>query len=858
MILYFLMLTLLHCDSFASRGITNKRKKKDVQKTAQKQQPIASKSPFNYGLRTHLDTDTVQPTAMPTFRPQDLNFKKTVLDNPLLPPEQSTELSKTTTPLVIPPLPPCPPEETEEENIEFNFENADLQNLIQQIQDIFEVTFISADAIKPPAQGQKEIKGNKISFKTHRPLTKQEAWNLFVTFLDTAGFAVIPHPDPKIYRIVTTGPATLKSPLPTFIGVDYKTLPDTDDVIRYVYFLENTTTDTIEAIIKPLISNQSGIIMLKEHKGFILIDKAYNIKMLMTIIKELDKVTVPEAMTVLKLRNANAQDVAKLYETLIPKEDHSRFFPKKQSSLYFPENTRIIFEPRTNALILLGAKDAINKIENFITKYIDVEIDQAYSPLYTYQLKYAKARAIAEIMTNVTNEFNSKNQEKVPYGGVRGVDQYMQNISFTAEEQTNRIIIKAHYEDYLKAKEILDQLDEEQPQVAIEVLIVTVDLVDTKSLGSQLRSKQPGPNGLLGNNIKFQTSGFFGQGVQTIPDTTTIPTSGVDRLLGNLINLVTGTPVGSSILTLGQDAFGVWGILEALQSITDTEIVANPFLIATNNTPAFVELGQVRRGVNAEVVGASETVNGFGSFPALLSVKVKPKINSDGMIVLDLDVELDNFTDNINFNDVTKNQRNVTTTVTVADKEVIALGGLIQDNFNDVVTKVPILGDIPILGWFFKNKQTVIEKQSLLILVSAQIIGTQNHDAMAEFTDYHTNEYQSDIDSMRFVTDNRDPVYRAFFQDKEERARKTFEGFLFERQERTREREQAALEKENQHKQKIEDSLTASNNENEPPQETRENISQKTSNDGLIKTIHNKKRTQLSLSEFLSNPEERS
>src|SRR5205814_753643 len=89
---------------------------------------------------------------------------------------------------------PAPIEEESEEtedSIEFNFEHADLPNFITQIEEIFEVTFISDDALQPLPQGKKTMKGNKISFKTHAPLSKKEAWNLFLSFLDIAGFAVI-------------------------------------------------------------------------------------------------------------------------------------------------------------------------------------------------------------------------------------------------------------------------------------------------------------------------------------------------------------------------------------------------------------------------------------------------------------------------------------------------------------------------------------------------------------------------------------------------------------------------------------------------------------------------------------------
>ncbi len=465
--------------------------------------PSFATAPGTASLKTKAPAGT---TGMPQIQ-QKIEKSAHQYSDPLVEPQIPATENKATKPVE---MPISVNEDEDEDSIELNFENAGLENFAKQIEDIFEITLISDDALSPLPQGKKAIKSNKISFKTNQPLSKKETWNLFVTFLDIAGFAVIPQADPKVFHI-TTIEAARKSPLPTFIGVDPTTLPDTDELIRYVYFLENASTETIMGIVGPLRSSSSqGLIELKEHKGFILTDKSYNIKMLMSIVKELDKVSIPESMSILKLRNADAKQVQDLYKELLPKEEQtSRFFTKKQpTSLFFPENTRIIADPRTNTLILLGPTNSIQKIEQFIMKYIDVELDQAYSPLYTYQLKYADAATIADIMTKVTSFGQETDAGK--YGGVRGTDQYMRPMVFIPEKETNRLIIKGHYEDYLKAQKVIAQLDEKQPQAAIEVLIVTVDLTDTKSLGAQIRSKQPGPNGLLGNNIKFQTSGLYG------------------------------------------------------------------------------------------------------------------------------------------------------------------------------------------------------------------------------------------------------------------------------------------------------------------------------------------------------------
>ena len=754
--------------------------------------------------------------------------------------------------------------EEDEDSIDLNFENADLQNFVKQIEDIFEVTFLSDDALQPVPKDKKVIKNNKISFKSNVPLTKKEAWNLFITFLDIAGFAVIPQANPKTYRITTIDNAR-KSALPTFIGVDYTTLPDTDELIRYVYFLENAPVDTIIAIIDPLRSPSSqGLIALREHKGFILTDKSYNIKMLMKIVKELDKVSIPQAMSVLKLRNAEATVVEGLYKELLPKEDTtSRFFTKKQpTSLYFPENTNIIADPRTNTLILLGPKNAIQKIEDFIVKYIDVELDQAYSPLYTYQLKYAEAKVMADIMNKVTSY--EQGTEKGKYGGVRGVDQYMRPMTFIAEESTNKLIIKGYYDDYLKAKKVIETLDKNQPQAAIEVLIVELDITDTKSLGAQIRSKQPGPNGLLGNNVKFQTSGLYGTSKIV---TSNPPSSGTNTLLGNLVNLVTGAVPGTSLLTLGTDAFGVWGIFQALQSVTDTEVVANPFILASNNTKATVSIGEERRIVTQTVVGTTNQ-NAFDADDANLAVSVTPQINSDGMIALNVHVEYNQFT-NSNQNDATQIQRTIDTNAIVANKEVIALGGLIRDQVTNVESKVPVLGDIPILGCFFKNKQKVVITTSLLVLISTRIIEPHEEKEIELFSNEHVNGYQQTIREMDDLYENRDPIYRMFFQDKVSRSQKSAEGLIFERHEKEEEQklftqeEKAQLKREQLENEELDKEQSHTKNavihkESDAHEESAQEDNEQSAHNTLIKAIHNKQRTQLSLANFLKNKEVRS
>lgn len=669
------------------------------------------------------------------------------------------------------------------EYIEFQFENADLQNFVKQIEDIFEITFLADDSIEPLIKGARAIKGNKISFRTQEPLTRNQAWELFVTFMQISGFAVVRSSLPRTYRI-TTLEAARKMPIPAYIGTNYLELPDGDELVRYVYFIENSSLETIKVIVDTLRSSSSSFILLQEQKAFILTDRAYNIKKLMEIVKEIDRTTVPQSMSLLLLRHAEARQVKELYDSISQTDERggaNKLLNRKHpTSTYFPENLRIIAEPRRNALILLGPKDATQKAEDFIKKHIDTSLNQPYSAFYTYQLKYADAATVADIMNNVS-QFG-KDTEAGRYGGLRGNDKYLKPMVFVPENETNQLIIKGDFEGYIRAIEVIEQLDEAPKQVAMEMLVLSVVLNDTKQLGSQIRSKDNAPEGILGNNVKFQTSGLFGTSgiVENIPADDGSPfNKGVFRLLGNLLEVVKNAGTGNTVLTLGSDMFNVWGIFQALQSVANTNALANPFLMATNKTPAKVALGEERRIQTATIFTSGEQTGSFGKDDAKLEVTIIPQINSDGMIILDLHIIFDDFVNTTNFSDATKNKREIKTHTIVADKEVLAIGGLIRTRSIDSMSQVPTLGDIPIIGWLFKNRQKIQRKENILILISTRIVDPHDTEEVATITQDRIDQYQETLGNMYVASQQKDPINKMFFEERPNSVIKNAETLMF-------------------------------------------------------------------------------
>src|SRR3989339_2264733 len=200
------------------------------------------------------------------------------------------------------------------ESVVFNFEDIDLKNVAEYMERVHKVKFVTDDILDTNKSTQK-LAGNKISFRTNAPLSKQESWSLFITFLSMAGLDVVPMSQPGFYRIVPL-PGASQEAIPTYIGSSPSLLPDTNMVVRYIYFMQNADPLKIQPLISKFQGSTGSLMVYKDLKALIFTDKSYNIKSLMTIVKELDKPVMPQTMSVVKLKKANVEDVINLYNSL--------------------------------------------------------------------------------------------------------------------------------------------------------------------------------------------------------------------------------------------------------------------------------------------------------------------------------------------------------------------------------------------------------------------------------------------------------------------------------------------------------------------------------------------------------------
>jgi general secretion pathway protein D len=653
-------------------------------------------------------------------------------------------------------------EEKDDQLVRFYFEDATLENLVRYIEELYDVKFFTDDDLSPTPTNGAVLKGHKLTFKTNKPLTRPQAWNLFLKFLDMAGLTLVPGEVKNFYRI-TTPTAANKDVLPTYFDTSLDQIPDNSRKVRYVFFVKNSPLGTIQKVVSAFASSTAGPIQtFPDLNALILTDKGANIRSLMKIVQEFDK-EMPEAMSVLKLKRSDAVDVAKLYTSLTQAEapkGAARFFTQRNqpTSLYFPANARLIPEPRTNSLILLGPRKALNKIEQFIVKHVDVDLDMPYSPLHIYELQYTQAPNIATILNATATKFGS-GTTAAQYGGVRDGNQYFGPMTITADKVGNRLIIKAEENDYLKLKDIIQKLDVVQPQVVIEVLIVDVQTTDSKALGSQFRNKE---NGFI-KNVDYQRTGLPTGG--SMASVVTNATN--NSLLGNLISLASPAAHtgGSTLLTIGKQASGVWGIFNLLQSTAKTDIISNPFLLTTNNYAATVTLGSTRQIQTSTVSTGGVDKAGTTQLAASLTVNITPQISSDGSVQMSIGIDITDFASaNLSVGDTIA--KTINTSAIVKNREVLVLGGIVKNKITHVLNKVPVLGSIPGLGWLFKSKTKVNTKSNLLVFISPQIIYPGMEETIHNYTQYKAASTKHEIAQSGGIDKTRqDPVNNFFFND---------------------------------------------------------------------------------------------
>lgn len=656
----------------------------------------------------------------------------------------------------------------EKANIYLNFENATLTSVLNYLAKEKKINILP----------HKELDTAKVSLTTRNPLTLERAWNVLLTLLEMNNFSIINVDD--TYRVVSNKENGMH-PLPTYIsknGVEPEDLPDSDLTVRYVYFFNNMKPDVAQNILSTMLEGEGNLQINQDLQACIIKEKCLNIKAAMKIVKELDTGGLREAIKIIPLKETSADTVHELFQQILgtEKEKTLRFVSAetKKDSAFFSSNTKIYPYSSKNALILLGTEKNLNKIINFIYKYIDVPIGSAKSRIHIKEIRYAKAENLKPILENIIKPPPGQGSEK---SILVGRYKFFEDVIIAAEEAGsdnmrgggNRLVIACNGEDWKRLEVFIDKLDKPQPQVAFEVMIIDVGEEQNKALGTQLQASGH-RLGMGLNRMQFKNVSSGSVNRESSEDSS----DGGNTPASNFIELARPALLGQgspSFLTLGRtddanpENNNIWAIIRSVFSVQNSHIIAQPYLVANNYQECNIKISQTRK-----VSGGIETSKGVTSKTTKVdkeagtSVILTPQINSNGIVDLKIEVHIDEFVNTPELTEPKIIRRNVNTKATMLAGEVLVLGGLKKSTLETNRYKTPILGDIPILGSLFKSKSKIKTQSNLFVFIRPSIIKPRFEGIPDEYTKLKLDYAKYQMFKMDTYVKDKDPVQRWFFK----------------------------------------------------------------------------------------------
>lgn len=596
--------------------------------------------------------------------------------------------------------------------ITLDFKDIELGDLIQTISALTGKNFVYDDTIR-----------GKATIISSEKMTKDEAYQLFLTVMSIKGFTVIP--TGKTHKIVATKLAR-ESNLPT------QTTSSSNDqfVTRMITLKHIDAVDIAATILAPLMPKTSNIVVYQPSNMLIISDNASNIQRLTSIIKELDVEGALHETRIVTLQYADAKETAKICNDLLastPVKAPARAISKNVSTSTNTKTSKVIAYERTNRLIITATVDDIATLEGVISK-LDQQPTKEHSRINLYYLENADAETLSktlnEILTGIKQPKKASAATSTP-GSAVATAALSTNVSVTADKPTNALIVNATPEDYVVLKDIIQQLDIRRKQVYVEALIMELSMDATEALGAQLQGGiEVGSEGLINLSSNSSPSGI-------LSDPTLLSTSVGGILAGGFSKLIGIDTTGDGKNDTQVTAFSA--LINLSQTDSDVNILSAPRLLTSDNEEAEIVVGRnvpiitsrLTDSTGSESLAQSVSVE---RKDVALTLKFTPQITQGNLVRLNVYQETTNIVSPENsIGSVDKvgptfTTRKISNTVLAQDGQTVVLGGLISTAKNDTITKVPLLGDIPLLGWLFKTTKQEEIKTNLLVFITPTII----------------------------------------------------------------------------------------------------------------------------------------
>ncbi|MBX7147845.1 type II secretion system secretin GspD [bacterium] len=602
-----------------------------------------------------------------------------------------------------------------EELIYLNATNVDIGDMVKQISKATGTNFLLDDKLK-----------GKITIISEKPMTKDMAYQAFLSALQVLGYTTVMTPG-GLLKIIQTKEA-INQPVEIFRDGS----PSTDRYITRIIQVKNISANELATVVKSLVSKDGNLFAYPTTNSLILTDAGSNIERILKIIKELDQEGPQEVIEIIPILNADASDITdkvlQLFEAATTKTSSNsrsraprgKTEPELEDS---PSISKVIADERTNSVIVLGSKRSIIKVKELIAR-LDSPSGGVEGTIHVYYLKHANSKELADVLSNLVADAQSKTSTK---GGGKegaaekktGAVQLEGGVKVTADEGTNALVITASPKDFeTLINMVVAKLDIPRRQVYLEAIVMELAVNKNNTFGV---------NGNLGNVFSaFGGNNLTAFGAVLPNALSTLSTiAGASGGVGGGIfserQVSIPTPDGKSIQVPAVSA-----IIQALSTSSDVNVLSTPSILTLDNEEALIQVGEEVPVVN----GQTTTTAGLSTSNVTredtgIILKVTPQVSESNTVRLKIEQEISNalpVTSDTKDLGPTFTKRTVNTTVVASDKQTIVIGGLIDESNTISTGKVPLLGDVPVLGNLFKTKAQSKSKKNIIVFITAYII----------------------------------------------------------------------------------------------------------------------------------------
>lgn len=565
------------------------------------------------------------------------------------------------------------------QSVTINMRDADIRAFISDISSLTGKTFIVDPRINA-----------KVTIISREDLTIEEAYEVMLSVLAVHGYSAIEQDNATKIVPEITGRQAFNS----FSRPNSPSDKLVTDIIRPKFAAVNS----LISILRPIMSTQGHIAVYEPTNSLIIADRAGNVKKLTAIINELDK-TPGETYEIIKLSYSSSKEVSKIIDKIF--NENSGGMNPNQFTSYSID--------RINSILLVGDIPIVNRMKNLIQN-LDTE-QTSSSTLKVKYLKYADAKSLEKILKNLSENLSGdKSKSKIM-------------TSIEAHEGTNSLVISADPEVMMALEDVISNLDIKRAQVLVEAIIVEISDTLAKELGVQILFTGEGSNTPIisqrfGNPNPDLTAIVGGEVYNT--------TSGSSSLPAAAQSLLTLDGFAAGVGKYKKDKESFAAILNVLRKDTDSNVLSTPSILTMDNEESSIIVGQEIPITTGESLGTDNS-NPFRTVSREevgVKLLVKPQINEGNSIRLDIEQEVSSVYGPllIGASEIATNKREIKTVVMVEDTEIIVLGGLISDDVQESERKVPLLGDIPLLGRLFKSTTTSRSKKNLVVFLKPTIV----------------------------------------------------------------------------------------------------------------------------------------